>query len=182
MTEIEKVITSLTLHGGSNPSEKGFCDEIVAWIERYREFAFLKDNLDGHITASMMITNPEHTRVLLMFHKKLQMWVQFWGHCDGEIDTLSVAIREFHEESGITVEPILVGGIFHVDVHDIPQYKATPKHKHYDIMYLGEISDTIEFARQEAEVDDIRWFDIDGIENTLWEKWMVSRIEKIKTL
>jgi NADH pyrophosphatase NudC (nudix superfamily) len=34
-------------------------------------------------------------------------------------------------------------------------------------MYLGEISDTIEFARQEAEVDDIRWFDIDGIENTL---------------
>lgn len=77
MTEIEKVITSLVLHSESDPSEKGFCDEIVAWIERYREFAFLKDNLDGHITASMMITNPEHTRVLLMFHKKLQMWVQF---------------------------------------------------------------------------------------------------------
>lgn len=176
------LISSLLIHGQTDPSEKEFCDEIISWIEKYQDFAFLKDNTHGHITASMMITNPEHTRVLLMFHKKLQMWVQFWGHCDGEIDTLSVAIREFHEESGISFEPTLVGGIFHVDVHNIPEYRTTAKHKHYDIMYLGEIPDTIEFSRQEAEVDDIRWFDIDGIENTLWEKWMVSRIQKIKTL
>ncbi len=179
---LSSLISSLRVHGQTDSSERGFCDEIIAWIEKYREFAFVKNNLDGHITASMMIANPEHTRVLLMFHKKLQMWVQFWGHCDGELDTLDVAIREFHEESGISVEPKLIWGIFHVDVHNIPEYKTTAKHKHYDIMYLGEIPDTVEFSRQEAEVDDIRWFDIEGIENTLWEKWMVNRIQKIKTL
>ena len=55
----------------------------------------------------MIITNPEKTKVLLMLHKKFQRWQQFGGHCDGEIDVRNVAIREFHEESGITLEPEL---------------------------------------------------------------------------
>lgn len=46
-------------------------------------------------------------------------------------------------------------------------------------MYLGEISDTIEFARQESEVDDIRWFDIDTIDKFI-EEDMIPRIRKIK--
>ncbi len=176
------LISSLKQHAKNDPSEKGFCYEVISWIEKHGEFAFVKDNIEGHITASMLITNIERTRVLLMFHKKLQMWVQFGGHCDGDTDTLAVAIREFHEESGILEEPHVIGGIFHVDVHTIPEYKLTPKHKHYDIMYLGEISEHVKLSKQEAEVDDIRWFDIDSIENTIWEKWMVSRIQKIKNL
>jgi NADH pyrophosphatase NudC (nudix superfamily) len=49
-------------------------------------------------------------------------------------------------------------------------------------MYLGVIPDDAEFARQESEVDDIRWFDIDGIEKYIAEEWMVSRIKKISSL
>jgi 8-oxo-dGTP pyrophosphatase MutT (NUDIX family) len=55
-----------------------------------------------------MITNPSRTRVLMMFHLKLQMWLQFGGHCDGDTDIRRVAIREFHEESGIIIEPEIV--------------------------------------------------------------------------
>lgn len=68
----------------------------------------------------MLITNLEHTKVLLMFHKKLQKWLQFGGHSDGDMDTIATAIREFHEESGIIVEPTLFSGIFDIDIHDIP--------------------------------------------------------------
>jgi 8-oxo-dGTP pyrophosphatase MutT (NUDIX family) len=56
----------------------------------------------------MMITNPERTKVLLMLHKKFQRWQQFGGHCDGETDVRSVAIREFHEESDILAEPEII--------------------------------------------------------------------------
>lgn len=80
----------------------------------------MKDNLAGHITASMFITNPERTKLLLMLHKKFQRWQQFGGHCDGEIDVRIVALREFHEESGILDEPEMSDAIFHVDVHDVP--------------------------------------------------------------
>lgn len=72
----------------------------------------------------MLISNPEHTKVLLMFHKKLQKWLQFGGHSDGDIDTLATAIREFHEESGIIREPDIFVDIFDIDIHEIP---ADPK-------------------------------------------------------
>ena len=54
---------------------------------------------DGHITASILILNQKKTKVLLMFHKKLQKWLQFGGHSDDSPDVLGTAIREFHEES-----------------------------------------------------------------------------------
>ena len=56
-----------------------------------------------------------------MLHKKLQLWLQFGGHADGEIDIKNVAIREFHEESGIQIEPMIIDEIFNVDIHDIPE-------------------------------------------------------------
>lgn len=82
--------------------------QVSAWIREHGEFAFQRENLDGHLTASMFIVNPERTRVLLMFHKKLQRWQQFGGHCDGDTDVFAVAVREFHEESGIMTEPYIL--------------------------------------------------------------------------
>ncbi len=116
-----------------------------------------------------------------MLHKKFQRWQQFGWHCDGDTDVRNVAIREFHEESGIAVEPTILWDIFMVDVHDIPvDKKGTPPHKHYDVMYLWVIAEDIPFVRQESEVDDIRWFDIDVIENDI-EYEIFQRIQKIKT-
>ncbi len=131
----------------------------------------------------MLISNPEHTKVLLMFHKKLQKWLQFGGHSDGDIDTLATAIREFHEESGIIREPDIFVDIFDIDIHEIPaDPKWRPTHQHYDILYLGVIPEDTPFVRQESEVDDIRWFDIDRIWEYVGEKRMLDMIEKIKLL
>ncbi len=97
------------------------------------------------------------------------------------MDVFAVAVREFQEESGITVEPGILWNIFMVDVHGIPvDKKGTPPHKHFDIMYLGVIPEDTPFVRQEIEVDDIRWFDIDGIGDSV-EDEMFQRIQKIKT-
>lgn len=118
-----------------------------------------------------------------MMHKKLQKWLQFWGHSDGNIDTLATAIREFHEESGITIEPNMIPGIFNVDIHDIPtDLKWRPPHQHYDILYLATIPEDTPFVRQESEVDDIRWFDIVWIEKYVGETRMLDMIEKIQKL
>lgn len=117
-----------------------------------------------------------------MFHKKLQFWLQFWGHADGEVDILNVAIREFHEESGIDMEPMMIDWIFNADVHDIPENRWVPSHKHLDILYLGIIPEDTPFSRQESEVDDIRWFDIEWIEKYIGEKRMLDMIEQIKIM
>ena len=181
MTEILQLIESLRRHAKNFPSEKESCMKTTQWLEKYWEFAFVKENLDGHITGSMMITNPERTKVLLMLHKKFQRWQQFGGHCDGQHDVKNVAIREFQEESGVSIVPEMIWDIFMVDVHDIPiDSKWRPPHFHFDIMYLGIIPENTILSRQELEVDDIWWFDIDGIEKYV-EKDMLWRVRKIQS-
>jgi 8-oxo-dGTP pyrophosphatase MutT (NUDIX family) len=108
MTDIEKLIESLQQHAILFPSEKDSCKQTVSWLQKYSDFAFVKENLNGHITGSMMITNSKRNKVLLMLHKKFQRWQQFGGHCDGEKNTRNVAIREFQEESGISLLPEIV--------------------------------------------------------------------------
>ena len=58
----------------------------------------------GHITASGLVLSPTGERVLLVFHNRLQLWLQPGGHvepCDN--DVLTTAVREVQEETGISV-------------------------------------------------------------------------------
>jgi 8-oxo-dGTP pyrophosphatase MutT (NUDIX family) len=180
---IDHLIVSLQEYWKLNTQNQSKSDEIIDWIETYGELAFKKENFKWHVTGSLLIMNREKTKVLLMFHKKLQLWLQFGGHADGEIDTENVAIREFHEESGIAIEPEIVWWIFDVDVHDIPaDQKWRPMHQHYDILYLATIPEDTPFSMQVEEVDDIRWFDIEGLSEYVGEKRMLDMMEKIKKL
>jgi 8-oxo-dGTP pyrophosphatase MutT (NUDIX family) len=182
---IPSLISSLEQHAQDFPIEKIYTEKTIDWINEYGEFAFVKNNTLGHITGSMLITNTERTRVLLMFHKKYQEWTQFGGHCDGETDVLAVAIREFHEESGIMEEPIIFDDIFSVQMWDVSERTSSsgifqPAHNHYDIIYLACISEDIHFSRQESEVDDIRWFDISEAKKIISTPQALYLLEKIK--
>lgn len=180
---LDQLITELRIHAEKNPDEKDASHTIIDWIEKHGEFAFVKANLEGHLTASLIVMNEQRDKMLLMLHKKLQLWVWFGGHCDGDIDVKNVAIREFHEESGSIQVPYVFPDIFHVDIHDIPwDSKWRPPHKHFDILFLAIISETVPLCRQENEVDDIGWFTLDEVIERNPEPLMHSIIGKIRKL
>lgn len=189
--ELENLITSLHEHASRFPEEQDFVNRIIQFLQKNREKSFHNWHWDdGHMTASMLVVNKEFTKVLLIFHKKLQKWLQFGGHSDDSPDVLGTAIREFHEESGVRKEPDVFRyselqpfPIFDVDIHHIPaDAKWRPDHKHYDIRFLGIISDSVIMHRQEDETDDMRWFDIDGIEEYLEEDGTIRMIAKVREL
>lgn len=181
--KLSPLIFSLREHIIRTPEDREATEKTITWIEQYREFAFVKGNVSGHLTGSMIITNPEKTKVLLMLHKKFQRWQQFWWHCDGEIDVRNVALREFHEESGISRIPDIFPYILHVDVHTVPvDAKWTPEHLHLDLLYLGIIPEDTSFSRQESEVDDIRWFTLEEALQVNNEHLMQCAIAKIRQL
>ena len=188
---MDTLISSLHAHALRFPEEQKYADQMIAFLTKNQEKSFHNYLWeDGHITGSMLIVNIDFTKVLLMFHKKLQRWLQFGGHSDDSPDVLATAIREFHEESGIVEEPEIFVyhesdtiPIFAIDIHEIPaDAKWRPEHRHYDVRFLGIISDTVSLDRQIAEVDDIRWFDIEWIEKYIEEENLLRMIEKIKNM
>ncbi|MEU9104717.1 NUDIX hydrolase [Streptomyces xanthophaeus] len=109
----------------------------------------------GHVTASALVIDPGHGRVLLTLHKKLGMWLQMGGHCEPEDDTLAgAALREAVEESGIASGLALVpGGPVRLDRHPIP----APCNWHLDVQY-AVLAPAGAVAEISEESLDLRWY------------------------
>jgi ADP-ribose pyrophosphatase YjhB (NUDIX family) len=112
---------------------------------------------DGHITASALVIDPEHGRVLLTLHKKLRMWLQMGGHCEPVDETpAAAALREGTEESGIAGLTLLPGGPVRLDRHH------TPCAWHLDVQYAALApAGAVEAISDESL--DLRWFAYDEV-------------------
>jgi 8-oxo-dGTP pyrophosphatase MutT (NUDIX family) len=88
----------------------------------------------GHLTGSALVVDPSDRRILLLFHTKLQRWLQPGGHADGDADLARVALREAVEETGIAglrvVEPAV-----DLDVHRV-EPPSEDAHDHHDVRFL----------------------------------------------
>jgi 8-oxo-dGTP pyrophosphatase MutT (NUDIX family) len=110
----------------------------------------------GHFTASAFVLSPSEDALLLIFHKKLGIWVQPGGHVEATDETLSAAARrEAEEEVGLALPNTEEAGIFDLDIHAIPARKDEPSHEHFDVRYRFR-APTLDFVRTE-EVADARW-------------------------
>ncbi len=148
-------------------------------VDRFEAFVcdepncFRNDCWSGHITGSSWLLNRAGSRVLLTHHKKLGKWLQLGGHSDGDPNTLAVAVREAHEESGLAVTT-LDGAILDLDIHQIPARGEQPAHFHYDVRYLLQVSGAEEFAVSD-ESHELAWVASAELESFSRE-WSVLRM------
>ena len=54
---------------------------------------FHRTSFPAHFTGSALVVSADGRRALLHHHRKLNKWLQFGGHCDGDEDVLRVAQR-----------------------------------------------------------------------------------------
>ncbi len=73
-------------------------------------------------------------RVLMLFHRKAQRWLQPGGHADGDANLAGVARREAEEESGIAGLAVVVPPI-DLDIHQVA-FAGEQPHLHLDVRYL----------------------------------------------
>jgi len=130
----------------------------------------------GHVTASAFVVDRSHTRLLLIHHGKLHLWLQPGGHVDPGEDVLTAAIREVEEETGVIGVPI-DAGIFDVDVHPIPPSGGRPAHNHYDVRFLLEA--TGEDLIDSDEVLDVRWVPVGDVGEIVTDGSVLRATEKL---
>lgn len=119
-------------------------------------------SLPLHFTSSALIVDPAGGRVLLRWHRRLQMWLQVGGHGDpGESDPLAIAVREAEEESGLAdLKPWPGATLRHVVVCHVPAGKGEPAHEHADLRYFLATG-TPGAIRPEDEDSPLRWLTVD---------------------
>lgn len=123
---------------------------------------FYRTSFPAHFTGSALVLSADGQQVLLHHHRKLDRWMQFGGHADGDEDILRVARREALEESGIEGLEVLSPVPFDLDIHEIPSRPALgePAHFHFDIRFLFAAPAGAQFTISDESLA-LRWFSLE---------------------
>ena len=114
-----------------------------------------RTTMPGHLTGSALVVNHARTHLLLLFHSKLQRWLQPGGHADGDHDLAAVALREATEETGIAGLAVLLPAV-DVDIHRIPALGDMDSHLHLDLRFVVVAPDGASAIRNH-ESEELRW-------------------------
>ena len=120
---------TLVMAAPGGPEQK----RILALLADYPD-ALERSCRPGHLTGSGLVIDPVGHRILVLYHSKLQRWLQPGGHADGDSDLARVALREAVEETGID-DLRLVEPAIDLDVHRVDPPGESP-HEHHDVRFL----------------------------------------------
>jgi 8-oxo-dGTP pyrophosphatase MutT (NUDIX family) len=167
-----------------------------ATLERMAEFftsspeVFQRSHAPGHFTGSALVCDRSLERVALLHHRKLNKWLQFGGHADGDPELARVALKEAEEESGLqrlmylefeealgqSAHPLP----FDLDIHAIPARGDDPEHLHYDVRYLLWCPDQPLKGNEESH--QVAWFRLEEARQVTQEPSMLRQFEKLELL
>ena len=134
-------------------------EEMLRFVDDHPD-ALHRSCAKGHLTGSALVVEEDTNRILVLFHRKLQRWLQPGGHADGDANLAGVALREATEETGIAglrIDPQPID----LDIHRVAP-PGEPPHDHLDVRYLV-VAPVGARPDGNHESEALRWVDIDEL-------------------
>ncbi len=117
--------------------------------------------MEQHFCATACIVNKNTSKILFVFHKKLQKWLFVGGHINDNESPEEAVLREVKEETNLDVN--LLGERYPREDDFIKPFAMqrniiNDKHIHMDIFYIAIAENPNELKLEESEVERYKWY------------------------
>ena len=143
--------------------EREHLKEALDWLDSGAQmFRLFKPNIpDIHLVAYCVLIDVAQKQILLVDHKKCNLWLPPGGHVDPDEHPRETAKREMHEELGIRPELLFTHPVFMT----VNETSGGQPGKHTDVslwyVFSGNIHEKLDFDPH--EFNKISWFKFDEI-------------------
>lgn len=165
-----------------NEQEEADQRVMLAYMEQFPNI-YQRENSFAHITSSPWIMNHQKDKVLMIYHNIYRSWGWCGGHCDGDRDSIHVAIKEGKEETGLKHLQLVSDDILAIDVLPVPPHKKNGKfvsaHIHLNVTYLCCADENEAITIKPDENSGVAWIPVNEMNAYVSEADMKVVYEKL---
>jgi 8-oxo-dGTP pyrophosphatase MutT (NUDIX family) len=130
-----------------------------------------------HLVAYFVLYDKDASKILLVDHKKAQLWLPTGGHVEVDEHPRDTVIRECFEELGIHADFWLESPLFLTSTMTVG---LTAGHTDVSLWYVLRGKDQHNYSFDIEEFNSIRWFHIDEVETQKTDPHMSRFVRKLR--
>ena len=166
-----------------NEQERQDQQHFIRLLKEAKTDLFKRESEPYHITSSAWVVNEEHTKILMAYHLIYDSYSWVGGHCDGDHDTLRVALKEATEETGVKHFKVMDQHLLSVEILPVKEhYKKgnfVAAHQHLNVTYLLVADEKEQVHSKEDENSDVLWIESAKLDEYVSEKKMLDIYHKL---
>ncbi|PIZ33334.1 MAG: NUDIX hydrolase [Alphaproteobacteria bacterium CG_4_10_14_0_8_um_filter_37_21] len=178
-TTIDNIYTIVSAIKPFDKLEEQHIEETLAWIKSGDPIFRIKkpDIPNKHLVSYFVLFDEAASKILLVDHKKAQLWLPTGGHVEINEDPKITTQRECLEELGVHAHFWCEDPIFVTSTETVG---LTAGHTDVSLWYVLKGSQNSHYTFEEREFNSIKWFSFDNIPYDNSDPHLKRFIEKFK--
>lgn len=176
-----KILDLVACINNHDALEQQHINDIIAWIKSGKQiFRISKpDNPNKHLVSYFVMFDQAKEKILLVDHKKAELWLPPGGHVEVDENPTDTVTRECMEELSVTAEFWFKKPVFITQAVTVGK---TASHTDVSLWYVIKGNSNIKYDYDREEFSNIKWFSLDDVPYECSDPHMKRFISKFRGL